>query len=233
MAQKPKRAARPRQAYHHGNLRQALVDATLALVEERGVEGVSVREAAKRAGVSSGAPFRHFQDRTALMTAVAEEAQRRLDEQIAAVQRRICDQPPLERFRAIGRAYLHWAFENPTHFQIISTKGLADFESSATLREGSSRILGQMDALIGEAQADGSLAAHELTLVRLAGRALVYGLGRMYIDGHYPRWGIAEADAERVAQAVLDLFSTSLAVSPAPGAVARARLRPRRRVRSG
>ena len=67
-AGKPK----PPTTYHHGNLRQVLIDATLALIEEGGPEAVTVREAARRAGVSPGAPFRHFPTRTSLMTAVAE-----------------------------------------------------------------------------------------------------------------------------------------------------------------
>lgn len=54
----------PSRRYHHGNLRQALLDATLDLADEKGLEQVSLREVARRVGVSSGAPFRHFQDAT-------------------------------------------------------------------------------------------------------------------------------------------------------------------------
>src|SRR5258705_12908116 len=62
--------------YHHGDLRRALINAALRLAEEGGLEQVSVREAARRAGVSAGAPFRHFETRDALMTAGAGEGQR-------------------------------------------------------------------------------------------------------------------------------------------------------------
>src|SRR5262245_3588840 len=92
-----------RRAYHHGNLRQVLVDTTLALIEEQGVENTTVRDAARRAGVSSGAPFRHFPDRRALLTAVAEEAMRRLREEIAGEMRKPAADP-LKRFRAMGAA---------------------------------------------------------------------------------------------------------------------------------
>jgi len=60
--------------YHHGDLRRVLIDAALKLVGEGGADAVSVREAARRAGVSPGAPFRHFPSREALMSAVAEFA---------------------------------------------------------------------------------------------------------------------------------------------------------------
>ena len=59
-------------AYHQGDLRQALIAAAIGLTEEQGLEAVSVRALARRIGVSPGAPFRHFQSRTALLTAVAE-----------------------------------------------------------------------------------------------------------------------------------------------------------------
>src|SRR5579863_903664 len=68
-AGRPPPAARP---YHHGDLRRVLIDAASQLAEEGGAEAVSVREAARRAGVSPGAPFRHFPSRDALMLAVAE-----------------------------------------------------------------------------------------------------------------------------------------------------------------
>src|SRR3979490_2876367 len=78
----PARPLLPPKPYHHGDLKRVLIDAALGLVEEGGAEAVSVREAARRAGVSPGAPFRHFPSRVALMTAVAEEAQRRFRAEI-------------------------------------------------------------------------------------------------------------------------------------------------------
>src|SRR5580704_4036921 len=103
---KPKRRAagrRPQQPkpYHHGDLRRVLIDAALGLVEQQGAEGVSVREAARRAGVSPGAPFRHFPNRIALMTAVAEEAQRRFQAEIDAALAELKPGYPLARFRCI------------------------------------------------------------------------------------------------------------------------------------
>src|SRR4051795_2187601 len=71
-----------RATYHHGDLRAALVTAALELVAEKGVPGLSVAEAARRAGVSSAAPYRHFSSRTALLSAAATVAGRRLSEQM-------------------------------------------------------------------------------------------------------------------------------------------------------
>src|SRR5262249_48598255 len=104
----PKRRPAAPKPYHHGDLRRALIDAALKLAEE-GLPAVSVREAARRAGVSPGAPFRHFDSRDALMTAVAEEAQRRFRAEIEIALAEAPDGDPLQRFRAFGLAYLRWA----------------------------------------------------------------------------------------------------------------------------
>src|SRR3979411_2764760 len=123
-AAKPRRrAARapPPKPYHHGDLRRGLIEAALQLVEEGGAEALSVREAARRAGVSPGAPFRHFPSRNALMTAVAEEAQRRFRAEIAAAMAEAPGGDPLARFRSLGVAYLRWAMRNPAHFEVISS----------------------------------------------------------------------------------------------------------------
>src|SRR6202451_3555764 len=103
MAKSPTPRRRPAAAkpYHHGDLRRVLIEAALKLAEEGGPEAISVREAARRAGVSPGAPFRHFDSRAALMTAVAEEAQRRFRAEIDAALKEASAADPLERFRAL------------------------------------------------------------------------------------------------------------------------------------
>src|SRR5947208_16483570 len=99
----------PRRAYHHGDLRRVLVDEALRLVADGGPEAVNIREIARRAGVSPGAPFRHFPDRQALLAAVAEEAQRRFRAEIELALRDAPAEDPLGRFRGIGLGYLRWA----------------------------------------------------------------------------------------------------------------------------
>src|SRR5664279_3541429 len=131
-----RRAARrrlPPKPYHHGDLRRVLSDAALGLAEEGGAEAVSVREAARRAGVSPGAPFRHFESRDALMTAVAEEAQRRFRAEIDATLAEVPPGDPLARFRKLGLAYLRWAMRNTAHFEIISSGRHFDHDRAAGL----------------------------------------------------------------------------------------------------
>lgn len=209
----PKRRASRRtteaRSYHHGDLRRALIDAALQLAAE-GSE-VSVREAARRAEVSPGAPFRHFPTRNALMTAAAEEAQRRFRVEIEGALADAGTADPLARFRAFGLAYLRWAMRNPAHFEIISTGRYFTHESSVALTRDNAQVIAMTEAMLTEAAEQGLLHAPDLKAVLIAGRALVYGFARMNLDGHFPRWGVAEAEIEQMAEAVIDLFIGGIA----------------------
>jgi AcrR family transcriptional regulator len=199
-----------RRAYHHGDLRQALIDAALTIAEQRGLDQVTVREAGQRAGVSSGAPFRHFPTKIALMTAVAEEAMRRFRGEIATAMAEAEGSDPLDRFRALGTAYLRWVIRNPTHFEVISTRRAIDFDASETLVSLNEEIRTMMVVLLEEARAAGQLRAVDLDTVPLQARALVYGLARMWIDGQFAQWG-GQAQAEALMQQSLDSFLALLA----------------------
>jgi AcrR family transcriptional regulator len=200
--------------YHHGNLVEALIAATVELIEERGVEQLSVREVAKRAGVSPGAPFRHFRSKTALLTAVAEQAMDRLTKSVARAVSEIDSADPAAAFEAIGQGYLEWALANPTHFQIISSRTLIDFDSSSSLRGQNGVIRETMVELLTQVQHKGRLAADvDLDHLVLAARAYVYGLARMAIDGHFPEWHPSEPPAIAVRRA-LRIFMSQMIVSP-------------------
>ena len=200
--------------YHHGDLRRVLIDAALQLVGEGGPDAVSVREAARRAGVSPGAPFRHFPSRDALMNAVAEEAQRRFRAEIEAALAAAPAGDPLGRFRCLGLAYLRWAMKNPTHFEIISSRRFFDHDKAAGVSQDNAELIDLTERTLAEAFASGQLRSPDLKQVQIAGRAVVYGFARMNIDGHFPRWGVAGADAERTAEGVLDLFIDGIAKVP-------------------
>ena len=197
--------------YHHGDLRRVLIDAALNLVGEGGPEAVSVREAARRAGVSPGAPFRHFPSRDALMQAVAEEAQRRFRGEIEAALAGAPAGDPLGRFRCLGLAYLRWAMRNPTHFEIISSRRLFDHDRAVAVSSDNAELIELTGQTLAEAFAGGQLRTVDLKQVQIAGRALVYGFARMNIDGHFPRWGVAGPEAEQTAEAILDLFIEGIA----------------------
>ncbi|MET3463195.1 TetR/AcrR family transcriptional regulator [Variovorax atrisoli] len=205
-------APEPR-AYHHGNLREALIEAAVELIERDGLDKLSVREAAKRAGVSPGAPFRHFATKTALLTAVAEQATQRLRMHVEEAVAAASEAPPLARFGAIGHAYIEWARANPTHFRVISERSLIDYDNSPTLRSDNEKIRTQMRKLFDEAfaQSGSTTNAADAAHAQIAARALVYGLARMAVDGHFPEWSLSRQSTAKTMAGTLDFFMSLLA----------------------
>ena len=105
----------PRRGYHHGNLKEALVTAALELIAVKGPAGFTVAEAARLAGVSPGAPYRHFRDADALLAEVATRGFDRLADNMAAVSLARYAQP-VAAFEAAGRAYLDFARTQPAYY---------------------------------------------------------------------------------------------------------------------
>jgi AcrR family transcriptional regulator len=166
---------------------------------------VTVREVARRAGVSPGAPFRHFPTRAALLTAVAEEAMRRFQAEIATALAGVAGADPKKRLLTVGRAYLAWAVRNPTHFKVISNRDLIDYAHSSTLMGINAQTQALIEGLFREAAAAGQLRGGGIEAHVLASRALVYGLARMAADGHLPQVS-AGVDAAASLERALELF---------------------------
>ena len=112
-----------KRGYHHGNLRQALVEAALALIAEKGPQGFTLSEAAKAADVTPAAVYRHFAGRDDLLAEVARQG----FDIFAALLEYAFDQgrpSPLAAFEATGRAYLAFARKYPGHYQAMFESGL-------------------------------------------------------------------------------------------------------------
>ncbi len=109
---------KPKGQYHHGNLAEALIDAAAGVLEAQGVEALTLREAARRAGVSQTAPYRHFKNKQALLAAVAADGFRMLLEELNAAALP-WDDDPAEAVTAIGSAYIRFAVEQPERFRLM------------------------------------------------------------------------------------------------------------------
>jgi AcrR family transcriptional regulator len=103
--------------YHHGSLRPALLRAVEQLIAEKGIERLSLRECARRAGASWSAPAHHFGDKTGMLTAFAAAGFTQLKERMES--RRDAGTGPRERAIAVGEGYLEFALRNPGHFRIM------------------------------------------------------------------------------------------------------------------
>ena len=113
-----------RDGYHHGDLRNALLEAAARLVGEKGPEAFSLREAAREVGVSPAATYRHFADKTALMSALSTEAHGRLAQSMERALGRVEGRAgsrahAIRGLFAIGEAYVEFAVRNPSHFKVM------------------------------------------------------------------------------------------------------------------
>ena len=113
-----------KRGYHHGNLRQALVEAALDLIAEKGPTGFTMAEAAKRADVSAAAPYRHFTGRDELIAEIATQGYD-LFADVLAYAYDDGRPSPLAAFEAVGRAYLAFARKYPGHYMAMFESGVS------------------------------------------------------------------------------------------------------------
>jgi AcrR family transcriptional regulator len=126
--------------YHHGNLREALIEAARALIAEKGPAGFTFAEAARSAGVSAAAPYRHFRDRDALLADVARQGFERFEAMLANAWSN--GRPdPMTAFGNIGKAYLHFARTEHAYYAAMFESGLSP-DTTPELRAASDRAFG-------------------------------------------------------------------------------------------
>ncbi len=168
--------------YHHGNLRRALLDAALEVLAEQGVSALSLREVARRAGVSHGAPAHHFKDKTGLLTALAAEGFehfRRAMEQA----RDAAPDHPLVRFAATGKAYVRFAIQNPQHFQLMFQHDLIDRGDAELTRAGAAAYTVLLE-VTAAAQREGLAPKLATDTMATGAWAFAHGLATLWLGGN-------------------------------------------------
>ncbi len=115
-------------SYHHGDLKNALIQAGIEILADEGVRGLSLRKVAKRAGVSHAAPYAHFADKQALVAAISTEGYRRLYEKMDAAAQRYHGDPKRQLVETAW-AYVEFALTDPAHFKITLSSVVEKEES--------------------------------------------------------------------------------------------------------
>lgn len=209
---KPRRArqsdaAPPRRdAYHHGDLREALIKAGLGLLAESGDPGaLGLREAARRVGVSQAAPYAHFRDKRELLAAVAERGFRMFADSMLQAAGALA--PGEERLSALAQGYVAFALANPALYRLMFGPDLSIRGTDAALVEAADASFGVLlESLGGDPHAPGTAAQ------ALAAWSFAHGLALLLIDG---RVRPEEVGAKDVAGAVA-AASTWLRLKPTP-----------------
>ncbi|MEN0067518.1 MAG: TetR/AcrR family transcriptional regulator [Myxococcota bacterium] len=192
-----------RSGYHHGDLRAALVTEALALIEERGVEGLSLREVARRAGVSRAAPYHHFKNKEAMAAAVAESGFRELARCMDAIDD-LGD--PNAELEACGRAYLAFALKNPTLYRLMFGTKIEAMSDHPELQDAARDSFGRLEGRL--ARMGGSWS--DAQAIAMAIWASMHGMALLIIDNLGPYDTAAPANVERWTEAVMLLLGHGL-----------------------
>jgi AcrR family transcriptional regulator len=185
----------PRQGYHHGDLRSALLDAGLRLLRSRSVDSLSLRELAREVGVSAAAIYRHFPDKSALMAALAIEGLERL----AGAQRQATRSAGGGQagFLASGMAYVRFAVDNPALFRLVFSAAQGCDPLDAQIDSVSTAMRGLRQDI--EALVPAGAPAAERKAAALHAWALVHGLAQLVLDRQMPvDWRLIERVLARV-----------------------------------
>jgi AcrR family transcriptional regulator len=198
-----------RHGYHHGALRQALIEATESLLAERGVEGFSLREVARRSGVAPSAPAHHFGDAAGLLNAVATLAFDGLTEALNAGNARGGDDP-VARLREQGIGYVGFAMRHPGRFNLMFRHtGHADDALRASARAAFLVLENGVRDLYG--LAPGAPLAPEQSRALLAIWSVVHGFAHLAIAGQIDWLAGATARQDYVRQVLGPMLQQQLA----------------------
>jgi AcrR family transcriptional regulator len=182
--------------YHHGNLRLELLIEAERTVREEGVDGLSLRGLARTAGVSHGAPRRHFADRQALLDALAEAGFDRLGEALRSAMHR-AGPAFATRLAATATAYVRFATEDAALLELMFAG--KHRQPDGPIREASERTFAVMFELIGQGQAEGALEPGEPEQAGLFLFATLQGLAALVNGGLIPGAGLDELVADATA----------------------------------
>lgn len=143
-----------RKTYHHGDLPRALVEAAVAIIEREGPDAITLREVAAAVGVTHGAAYRHFEDKTELLAAVAEEGYRALTSRLLAAS---SSDPrgPRARLESLAGTYVAFAMDRPAHYRVMSGPRLNEEGRFPSLEQAIAEAFEILIAEIARGQQEG------------------------------------------------------------------------------
>lgn len=195
--------------YHHGNLRNALLDRAAAVIAEQGIESLSLRALARDLGVSHAAPSRHFTDKADLLRALATEGSNKFITYVFAAAEAAGDNP-LERYAAMGKAYIRFSLEYPAYYRAITHPDVAA-HADDELKASEKRRAIIIDDAARAAQAAGWLPDESVDDIVMFSIATVRGISAMLgdplhspIHSRQPKIQDYDALIERMVRLIID-----------------------------
>ena len=196
--------------YHHGDLKNALIQAGWEILAREGVGGLSLRKVAQQAGVSHAAPYAHFVDKQALIAAISTDGFYRLYERLSEVAGKYSSQPR-EQFIETAWAYLQFAQTYPDRFKLMFSGILEKEKDYPEFVEISYKNLGLIVSIVEACQAAGILRPGPAEATAVSVWSLVHGFVLLLLEGQIPHTLL-----EKVSLREAFLFSLSQVLLPSP-----------------
>jgi AcrR family transcriptional regulator len=186
------------------DLRQKVLDASLALIREGGLDRLSMREVARKAGVSHQAPYHYFADREAILAAIAGEGFAKLGQ--ALMRAGGSASHPGKAVEAMGRAYVEFALRHPAYFQVMFRADAVPLENHPEARKLEDDAFGRLVEGIDKALADQPVEVRRK--IAVACWALVHGLATLILEGSLARKvGVPKTKQKQLADEVIGTFA--------------------------
>jgi len=198
--------------YHHGNLPAVLLDSALQLIAEVGPTGFTLRELARRAGVSHNAPYRHFRDRDDLMAAVATQGYRELTHAMRRAAQNHTD--PLDQLKQAGLAYITFALRRPEHFAVMFDGPVSLETEHAGSSEAAKEAFTTLVRFVQGCQEAGQFPSGEPQNFTLLAWSMVHGVAKLAITKRLPFR--TKSEVLRFARFVMDESLASRASAQPP-----------------
>jgi len=169
--------------YHHGNLREALLQGAVRAIAELGPAAFTLREVARRAGVSHNAPYRHFRDKDALLAAVAAQGFRELTRAMRKAGER--KTAALDKLKQSGVAYVAFALRRPQHFTVMFDAPVCSNKDPEYV-QASEESFNTLLTFIRNSQDEGQLPEGNALDRALYAWSLVHGIAKLAVAGRFP-----------------------------------------------
>ncbi len=191
--------------YHHGDLRNALIQAGLELLAEGGAQELDLRKVARRAGVSHAAPYRHFSDKQALIAAINEVGFHMLAERIRSTLREVPDEP-FEHLLGVALAYVRFAKENPWLMREMFSGITIERENFESLHTASKSVYRLYAEVIRNGQERGKIVDGDPTALAGVLWSVLHGLAMLIIENQMRPYADGPEGTDRVTRYTIEVI---------------------------
>ena len=167
-------------AYHHGNLRESLIEEARRVIEQGGTQALTLRDLGERLGVSRTAPYRHFRDRKALLSAVAQRSATDFCQVLLLA--RLGAGNALARLQAMGQAFLLFAHDDSCGYRLMFQEPELLQEPEAELKQTMNQAFDELRLMVEECQREGVLKAEEPRLMSTYIWSVMHGIATLAMD---------------------------------------------------